>query len=92
MERIICLIMGNVFGLFQTAFFYGKAKGQNLLRDFPFGAEVLGQCEPNYPCDPGQTAQSAEAQGSAVRKLLSRPLLAAAVGICVSEGSQEKIF
>lgn len=27
MERIICLIMGYVFGLFQTAFFYGKAKG-----------------------------------------------------------------
>lgn len=27
MERIICLVMGYVFGLFQTAFFYGKAKG-----------------------------------------------------------------
>lgn len=27
MARIICLIMGYAFGLFQTAFFYGKAKG-----------------------------------------------------------------
>ena len=27
MERIICLIIGYVFGLFQTAFFYGKAHG-----------------------------------------------------------------
>lgn len=27
MERIICLIMGYVFGLFQTAYFYGKAHG-----------------------------------------------------------------
>lgn len=27
MERIICLVMGHVFGLFQTAYFYGKAKG-----------------------------------------------------------------
>lgn len=27
MERIICLLMGYVFGLFQTAFFYGKSKG-----------------------------------------------------------------
>ena len=26
-QRIICLIIGYVFGLFQTAFFYGKAKG-----------------------------------------------------------------
>lgn len=27
MERIICLAIGYVFGLFQTAFFYGKAHG-----------------------------------------------------------------
>ena len=27
MERIICLIIGYAFGLFQTAFFYGKAHG-----------------------------------------------------------------
>ena len=27
MERVICLIIGYVFGLFQTAFIYGKAHG-----------------------------------------------------------------
>lgn len=27
MERVICLVMGYVFGLFQTAYFYGKAHG-----------------------------------------------------------------
>ncbi len=27
MERLICLVMGYVFGLFQTAFIYGKAHG-----------------------------------------------------------------
>ncbi|MBD5544268.1 MAG: glycerol-3-phosphate 1-O-acyltransferase PlsY [Lachnospiraceae bacterium] len=27
MERIICLVIGYVFGLFQTAFIYGKAHG-----------------------------------------------------------------
>ncbi len=27
MERIICVLIGYVFGLFQTAFFYGKAHG-----------------------------------------------------------------
>lgn len=27
MERIICLVMGYVFGLFQTGYLYGKAKG-----------------------------------------------------------------
>lgn len=27
MERLICLAIGYVFGLFQTAFFYGKAHG-----------------------------------------------------------------
>ncbi len=27
MERIVCLIIGYVFGLFQTAYFYGKAHG-----------------------------------------------------------------
>lgn len=27
MERIICLLVGYVFGLFQTAYFYGKAHG-----------------------------------------------------------------
>lgn len=27
MERIICLLIGYVFGLFQTAYFYGKAHG-----------------------------------------------------------------
>ncbi len=27
MERLLCLGMGYVFGLFQTAYFYGKAKG-----------------------------------------------------------------
>jgi len=27
MERIICLVIGYAFGLFQTAYFYGKAKG-----------------------------------------------------------------
>ncbi len=27
MERLICLIIGYVLGMFQTAYFYGKAKG-----------------------------------------------------------------
>ncbi|MDE5802038.1 MAG: glycerol-3-phosphate 1-O-acyltransferase PlsY [Lachnospiraceae bacterium] len=27
MERVICLVVGYVFGLFQTAYFYGKAHG-----------------------------------------------------------------
>ncbi len=27
MERIICLIIGYLFGLFQTGYFYGKSKG-----------------------------------------------------------------
>lgn len=27
MERVICVIIGYVFGLFQTAYFYGKAHG-----------------------------------------------------------------
>ncbi len=27
MERLICLVIGYVFGLFQTAYFYGKAHG-----------------------------------------------------------------
>ena len=27
MERVICLLIGYVFGLFQTAYFYGKAHG-----------------------------------------------------------------
>lgn len=27
MERLICVVMGYVFGLFQTSYFYGKAKG-----------------------------------------------------------------
>ena len=27
MERVICLFIGYVFGLFQTAYFYGKTKG-----------------------------------------------------------------
>ena len=27
MERIVCLVIGYVFGLFQTAYFYGKMKG-----------------------------------------------------------------
>ena len=27
MARVICLLIGYVFGLFQTAFFYGKVKG-----------------------------------------------------------------
>ena len=27
MERVICLIIGYLFGLFQTAYFYGKAHG-----------------------------------------------------------------
>ena len=27
MERLICLFLGYILGLFQTAFFYGKAKG-----------------------------------------------------------------
>jgi glycerol-3-phosphate acyltransferase PlsY len=27
MERIICLVIGYLFGLFQTAYFYGKMKG-----------------------------------------------------------------
>lgn len=30
MERIICLVIGYVFGLFQTGFFYGKAKGVDI--------------------------------------------------------------
>lgn len=27
MERVVCLVIGYVFGLFQTAYFYGKAHG-----------------------------------------------------------------
>ncbi|MCM1220954.1 MAG: glycerol-3-phosphate 1-O-acyltransferase PlsY [Lachnospiraceae bacterium] len=27
MERVVCLLIGYVFGLFQTAYFYGKAHG-----------------------------------------------------------------
>lgn len=27
MERIVCLVIGYLFGLFQTAYFYGKANG-----------------------------------------------------------------
>jgi len=27
MVRVVCILMGYVFGLFQTAFFYGKTKG-----------------------------------------------------------------
>lgn len=27
MERIVCILIGYVFGLFQTSFFYGKMKG-----------------------------------------------------------------
>ena len=27
MVRVICLLIGYVFGLFQTAYFYGKAHG-----------------------------------------------------------------
>ncbi len=27
MERVICLLLGYVFGLFQTSYFYGKLKG-----------------------------------------------------------------
>lgn len=27
MERIVCMLIGYVFGLFQTSFFYGKMKG-----------------------------------------------------------------
>lgn len=27
MERIVCVLIGYVFGLFQTSYFYGKAKG-----------------------------------------------------------------
>ncbi len=27
MERVICLVIGYVFGMFQTAYFYGKAHG-----------------------------------------------------------------
>ncbi|MBO4981976.1 MAG: glycerol-3-phosphate 1-O-acyltransferase PlsY [Lachnospiraceae bacterium] len=27
MERIVCILIGYVFGLFQTAYFYGKSKG-----------------------------------------------------------------
>lgn len=30
MERILCLIIGYVFGLFQTGYFYGKAKGVDI--------------------------------------------------------------
>ncbi len=30
MERIICLLIGYVFGLFQTAYFYGKAHGMDI--------------------------------------------------------------
>lgn len=33
MERIICLAIGYVFGLFQTSYFYGKAKGIDI-RDY----------------------------------------------------------
>ena len=27
MERILCIVIGYIFGLFQTAYFYGKTKG-----------------------------------------------------------------
>lgn len=27
MERVVCLVIGYIFGLFQTAYFYGKAHG-----------------------------------------------------------------
>ncbi|MCM1045418.1 MAG: glycerol-3-phosphate 1-O-acyltransferase PlsY [Candidatus Gastranaerophilales bacterium] len=27
LERVVCIVIGYVFGLFQTAYFYGKAKG-----------------------------------------------------------------
>ena len=27
LERLICLVVGYVFGLFQTAYFYGRAHG-----------------------------------------------------------------
>ena len=30
MERILCLVIGYVFGLFQTGYFYGKAKGVDI--------------------------------------------------------------
>lgn len=32
MERIVCLAIGYVFGLFQTAYFYGKAHGIDIRR------------------------------------------------------------
>lgn len=32
MERIVCLLIGYVFGLFQTAYFYGKAHGIDIRR------------------------------------------------------------
>lgn len=36
MERVICLILGYVFGLFQTSYFYGKLKGIDI-RDYGSG-------------------------------------------------------
>ena len=30
MERVVCLIIGYVFGLFQTAVLYGKMKGVDI--------------------------------------------------------------
>ena len=30
MERVVCLIVGYVFGLFQTAVLYGKMKGVDI--------------------------------------------------------------
>lgn len=32
MERVICLVMGYVFGLFQTGYIYGKCKGIDIRR------------------------------------------------------------
>lgn len=36
LERVICLVMGYVFGLFQTGFIYGKAHGIDI-RDYGSG-------------------------------------------------------
>ena len=45
MERVICLLIGYVFGLFQTAYFYGKAKGIDI-RKYGSGNVLLPCASP----------------------------------------------
>ena len=30
MERLVCLLIGYIFGLFQTGYFYGKTQGVDI--------------------------------------------------------------